>query len=35
MLINMVIKYVEEELEKYISVLEIANNINNEWVLEK
>ena len=35
MLINMVTKYVEEELEKYISVLEVANNINNEWELEQ
>lgn len=29
MLINMVTGYVEEELEKYISVLEVANNFNN------
>ena len=35
MLTNMVTKYIEEELEKYISVLEIANNINNGWDLEK
>lgn len=34
MLISMVTKYVEEELKKYISVLEIANNQNNEWELE-
>lgn len=35
MLINMVTKYVEEELERYISILEIANNINDEWELEQ
>ena len=28
MLTDMVIKYIEEELDKYISVLEVANNIN-------
>ena len=35
MLINMVTKYVEEELEKYISVLEVANSFNNDWDLEQ
>lgn len=35
MLTDMVAKYLEEELEKYISVLEVANNINNEWDLER
>ncbi|TAH63663.1 MAG: Fic family protein [Gottschalkiaceae bacterium] len=35
MLTSMMAKYVEEELEKYISVLEIANNHNNDWDLEK
>lgn len=35
MLINMITKYVEEELERYISILEIANNINDEWELEQ
>lgn len=35
MLINMVTKYVEEELEKYNSVLEVANSFNNDWNLEQ
>lgn len=30
MLIDMIIEYVEEELERYISVLEVANNFNND-----
>ncbi len=34
MLVSMVTKYVEEELEKYISVLEMANSYDNEWELE-
>lgn len=29
MITEMVTKYIEEELEKYISVLEVANNIND------
>lgn len=35
MLINMVTKYIEEELEKYISVLEVANSFNIDWDLEQ
>lgn len=35
MLINMVTKYVEEELEKYISVLEVANRFNDDWDIER
>ena len=35
MLISMVTRYVEEELEKYISVLETANQFNDEWDLEQ
>lgn len=34
MFVNMVTQYVKEELERYITVLEVANNINNEWDLE-
>lgn len=35
MLTDMVKKYVEEELERYISILETANNFNNDWDLEQ
>ncbi len=35
MLIDMVTGYVEEELEKYLSVLEVANSFNSDWDLEQ
>jgi Fic family protein len=34
MLVNMVEKYIEEELKKYISILEIANNFINDLEIE-
>ncbi len=35
MLIDMVTGYVEEELKKYISVLEVANSFNSDWDVER
>ena len=31
MFVNMVTKYVEEELERYIKVLEVVNGLNQDW----